>query len=226
VRAGAGEFYVLEDNLRVPSGVSYMLENRKMMMRLFPELFATQRIRPVQHYPTCCSRTSTRSRPPAKSGRPWPCSRRRHNSAYFEHAFLAQQMGVELVEGPDLFVQNDTVYMRTTHGPERVHVIYRASTTTFSTRWRSEPIRCSGCPALLGLPRRAGDARQCDRHRRRRRQVDLPYVPEMVASTFEEPILANVPTFLLHRKEDRDYTLAHLRSSSSRKRMARAATGC
>jgi uncharacterized circularly permuted ATP-grasp superfamily protein len=126
VRAGKGEYYVLEDNLRVPSGVSYMLENRKMMMRLFPELFATRSIRPIQHYPTCCSRTSARWVRSARTARPSRSSRRaRTTPRTFEHAFLAQQMGVELVEGQDLFVQNDTVYMRTTRGPRRVHVIYR-----------------------------------------------------------------------------------------------------
>src|SRR5262245_15895927 len=113
VRAGAGEYYVLEDNLRVPSGVSYMLENRNMMMRLFPELFATQRIRPVQHYPDLLL-ANLHAVAPAGEERPTVAvlTPGAHNSAYFEHAFLAQQMGVDLVEGQDLFVQNDTVYMR------------------------------------------------------------------------------------------------------------------
>ena len=118
VRAGEGEYYVLEDNLRVPSGVSYMLENRKMMMRLLPELFATQPIRPVQHYPDLLLE-NLRAVAPAGEDAPTVAvlTPGAYNSAYFEHAFLAQQMGVELVEGQDLFVQNDTVYMRTTQGP-------------------------------------------------------------------------------------------------------------
>ena len=106
VRAGAGEYYVLEDNLRVPSGVSYMLENRKMMMRLFPELFATRSIRPVQHYPDLLLENLRARRRPKGEDSPTVAvlTPGAYNSAYFEHAFLAQQMGVELVEGQDLFV--------------------------------------------------------------------------------------------------------------------------
>src|SRR5215831_10164371 len=105
VRADAGEFYVLEDNLRVPSGVSYMLENRKMMMRLFPELFATQAIKPVEHYPDLLLE-NLRGVAPAGEEHPEVAvlTPGAYNSAYFEHAFLAQQMGVELVEGQDMFV--------------------------------------------------------------------------------------------------------------------------
>ena len=126
VRAGQGEYYVLEDNLRVPSGVSYMLENRKMMMRLFPELFSKQPVAPVDHYPDLLLET-LRSVAPEGVSNPTvvlltPGS---YNSAYFEHTFLAQQMGIELVEGQDLFVRENTVYMRTTKGPRRVDVIYR-----------------------------------------------------------------------------------------------------
>ena len=111
-------YYVLEDNLRVPSGVSYMLENRKMMMRLFPELFATPSSRPVEHYPDCCSRRCARGAGGRGPSRPWcVLTPGAYNRAYFEHAFLAQQMGIELVEGQDLFVQDDIVYMRTTRGP-------------------------------------------------------------------------------------------------------------
>jgi uncharacterized circularly permuted ATP-grasp superfamily protein len=126
VRAGAGEFYVLEDNLRVPSGVSYMLENRKMMMRLFPDLFSLNKIAPVEHYPDLLLETLQAAAP---HGVHQPTAvvltPGIYNSAYFEHAFLAQQMGIELVEGKDLFVDKNTVYMRTTQGPQRVDVIYR-----------------------------------------------------------------------------------------------------
>ena len=120
VRADGGRYYVLEDNLRVPSGVSYMLENRKMMMRLFPELFATRSIRPVQHYPDLLLE-NLHAAAPAGQERPTVAvlTPGAYNSAYYEHAFLAQQMGVELVEGRDLFVEDDTVYMRTTRGPQR-----------------------------------------------------------------------------------------------------------
>ncbi|MGZ5102443.1 MAG: circularly permuted type 2 ATP-grasp protein, partial [Usitatibacter sp.] len=126
VRHSDGEYYVLEDNLRTPSGVSYMLENRKMMMRLFPELFAQQLIRPVDHYPDLLLETL---KAVAHNTADYPTivllTPGHHNSAYFEHAFLAQQMGIELVEGQDLFVLNSTVFMRTTQGPQKVDVIYR-----------------------------------------------------------------------------------------------------
>ena len=120
---GSGSYYVLEDNLRVPSGVSYMLENRKMMMRLFPELFSTHAIAPVAHYPDLLLET-LRSVAPGGSNDPTVVvlTPGHYNSAYFEHAFLAQQMGVELVEGQDLFVRNNVVYMRTTRGPHRVEI--------------------------------------------------------------------------------------------------------
>jgi uncharacterized circularly permuted ATP-grasp superfamily protein len=126
VRDDAGEFRVLEDNLRVPSGVSYMLENRKMMMRLFPELFSEHRIAPVDHYPDVLL-DNLRSVAPTGVADPTVVllTAGAHNSAYFEHAFLAQQMGIELVEGQDLFVRDEAVFMRTTQGPQRVDVIYR-----------------------------------------------------------------------------------------------------
>ena len=124
--ANVGEFFVLEDNLRVPSGVSYMLENRKMMMRLFPELFAQHRVAPVAHYPDLLLDT-LRQAAPDQNINPTVVvlTPGMYNSAYFEHAFLAQQMGVELVEGKDLFVQKEILYMRTTQGPKKVDVIYR-----------------------------------------------------------------------------------------------------
>src|SRR5207302_1815888 len=126
VGVAEGGYFVLEDNLRVQSVVSYMLENRKMMMRLFPELFARQAIRPVEHYPDMLLE-NLRGVAPAGEDQPEVAllTPGAHNSAYFEHAFLAQQMGVELVEGQDLFVQDDAVFMRTTRGPQRVHVVYR-----------------------------------------------------------------------------------------------------
>ncbi|MBP6280290.1 MAG: circularly permuted type 2 ATP-grasp protein, partial [Rhodocyclaceae bacterium] len=122
----SGEYFVLEDNLRTPSGVSYMLEDRKMMMRLFPELFARQAIAPVEHYPDMLL-NNLRSVAPVGSNDPnvVVLTPGQFNSAYFEHAFLAQQMGVELVEGNDLVVRDNTVYMRTTDGLRQVDVIYR-----------------------------------------------------------------------------------------------------
>jgi uncharacterized circularly permuted ATP-grasp superfamily protein len=146
VRNSDGQYYVLEDNLRTPSGVSYMLENRKMMMRLYPEMFENHHIAPVERYPGYLLQTLRESSPVDD-----PCvvvmTPGRFNSAYFEHSFLAQQMGVELVESADLFIKTGAVYMRTTEGPRRVDVIYRVSTTPISTRWPFAPTRCSACPA-------------------------------------------------------------------------------
>jgi uncharacterized circularly permuted ATP-grasp superfamily protein len=213
VRAGAGEYYVLEDNLRVPPGVSYMLENRKMMMRLFPELFATRSIRPVQHYPDMLLE-NLRGVGPKGEENPTVAvlTPGAYNSAYFEHAFLAQQMGVELVEGEDLFVQNETVYMRTTRGPQRVHVIYRRVDDDFLDPRAFRPDSMLGVPGLFAayragritLANAIGTGVADDKS-------IYPYVPDMIRFYLsEEPVLANVPTYLLHRKEDRDYALAHL----------------
>jgi len=213
VRAGEGEYYVLEDNLRVPSGVSYMLENRKMMMRLFPELFATQRIRPVQHYPDLLL-ANLYGLAPAGEEKPTVAvlTPGAHNSAYFEHAFLAQQMGVELVEGQDLFVQNDTVYMRTTRGPQRVHVIYRRVDDDYLDPRAFRPDSMLGVPGLFAAYRAGrvtlanaigtgvGDDKSI-----------YPYVPDMIRFYLsEEPVLANVPTYLCHKKDDCSYVLDHL----------------
>jgi len=122
VRDGDGTYYVLEDNLRTPSGVSYMLEDRKMMMRLFPEVFAKQRIAPVDHYPNLLLKT-LKSASRLDNPNVVVLTPGRFNSAFFEHAFLAREMGVELVEGADLFVQDLKVFMRTTDGPKAVDVI-------------------------------------------------------------------------------------------------------
>ena len=151
---GSGSYYVLEDNLRVPSGVSYMLENRKMMMRLFPELFSQHRVAPVAHYPDLLLET-LRAVAPASVSEPTVVvlTPGMHNSAYFEHAFLAQQMGIELVEGQDLFVKDNFVYMRTTQGPKRIDVIYRRVDDDFldPTAFRADS--SLGCAGLLAAYR-------------------------------------------------------------------------
>jgi uncharacterized circularly permuted ATP-grasp superfamily protein len=151
---GSGSYYVLEDNLRVPSGVSYMLENRKMMMRLFPELFSQHRVEPVAHYPDMLLET-LRAVAPAAVNEPTVVvlTPGMYNSAYFEHAFLAQQMGVELVEGQDLFVRDNFVYMRTTRGPKRVDVIYRRVDDDFLDPAVFRPDSSLGCPGLMGAYR-------------------------------------------------------------------------
>ncbi|HRF72900.1 MAG TPA: circularly permuted type 2 ATP-grasp protein [Accumulibacter sp.] len=213
VRAGAGETYVLEDNLRVPSGVSYLLEDRKMMMRLFPELFSRHLIAPVQHYPDMLLENL---RTVAPTGVVDPTvvvlTPGAYNSAYFEHTFLAQQMGIELVEGRDLFVKNETVFMRTTQGPQRVDVIYRRLDDDFLDPLAFNKESMLGVPGLLAAYR-AG-------------QVTLanaigagvaddksiyPYVPEMIRFYLgEEPTLHNVPTWMLRKPDDLKYVLAHL----------------
>ena len=214
VRAGAGEYYVLEDNLRVPSGVSYMLENRKMKMRLFPELFETRSIRPIQHYPDVLLE-NLRAVAPAGEESPTVAvlTPGAYNSAYFEHAFLAQQMGVELVEGQDLFVQNDTVYMRTTRGPERVHVIYRRVDDDFLDPLAFRKDSMLGVPGLFAAYRagRVTLANAIGTGVADDKSI-YPYVPDMIRFYWnEEPILSNVPTYMLYRKVDFEFAMDHLR---------------
>src|SRR5689334_1826289 len=213
VRAGQGEYYVLEDNLRVPSGVSYMLENRRMMMRLFPELFATRSIRPVQHYPDLLLE-NLHTVAPAGIERPTVAvlTPGAYNSAYFEHAFLAQQMGVELVEGQDLFVQNETVYMRTTRGPQRVHVIYRRVDDDFLDPLAFRRDSMLGVPGLFAAYRagRVTLANAIGTGVADDKSI-YPYVPDMIRFYLtEEPLLANVPTLVLSRPDDCAEALAHL----------------
>jgi uncharacterized circularly permuted ATP-grasp superfamily protein len=213
VRAGAGEFFVLEDNLRVPSGVSYMLENRKMMMRLFPDLFARHSIAPVEHYPDVLLDNLRRAAP---GGDPDPAvvvlTPGALNSAYFEHTFLAQQMGVELVEGKDLFVDDNYVFMRTTQGPRRVDVIYRRVDDDFLDPLAFRTDSALGVPGLLtsyragrvALANAMGTGIADDKS-------IYPYVPEMIEFYLgEKPILNNVPTYQCRKPDDLAYTLAHL----------------
>ena len=213
VRAGAGEFYVLEDNLRVPSGVSYMLEDRKMMMRLFPELFARNKIAPVDHYPDMLL-DNLRSVAPMGINDPTVVvmTPGMYNSAYFEHAFLAQQMGVELVEGKDLFVSDNTVFMRTTRGPKRVDVIYRRLDDDFLDPLAFRPDSSLGVPGLLSVYRagRVTLANAIGTGVADDKSI-YPFVPDMIKFYLsEEPVLNNVPTYQCRKKEDLDYTLANL----------------
>ena len=211
VRDGDGSYYVLEDNLRTPSGVSYMLEDRKMMMRLFPELFAAQRVAPVDHYPNLLL-DALKSSSPLDNPTVVVLTPGRFNSAYFEHAFLAREMGVELVEGADLFVQNDMVYAQTTRGAQRVHVIYRRINDDYLDPTVFRPESMLGVPGLFGAYRAGnvtlanapgtgvGDDKSV-----------YPYVPEMIRYYLsEEPILHNVPTWQLRNPDDLKYTLEHL----------------
>ena len=213
VRAGEGEFYVLEDNLRVPSGVSYMLEDRKMMMRLFPDLFARHKIAPVAHYPDLLL-DMLRSVAPQGVDDPTVVvmTPGMYNSAYFEHAFLAQQMGVELVEGQDLFVNDNHVYMRTTRGPQRVDVIYRRIDDDFLDPLVFRPDSSLGVPGLLSVYRagRVALANAIGTGVADDKSI-YPYVPDMIRFYLSEsPILNNVPTYQCRKKEDLQYTLDHL----------------
>ena len=211
VRDGDGTYYVLEDNLRTPSGVSYMLEDRKMMMRLFPELFAAQRIAPIDHYPSLLLSTLKTSSPVDD-----PCvvvlTPGLFNSAYFEHAFLAREMGVELVEGADLFVRDEHVYMRTTDGAKHVDVIYRRLDDVFLDPLAFNPDSMLGVPGLLSayrsgnvvLANAIGTGVADDKS-------IYPFVPDMIRFYLdEEPILANVPTFQCRKPEELSHVLAHL----------------
>ena len=213
VRAGEGEYYVLEDNLRTPSGVSYMLEDRKMMMRLFPDLFSSMSIAPVEHYPDLLLENL---RSVAQQGVINPnvvvLTPGQFNSAYFEHAFLAQQMGVELVEGNDLFVRDDTVFMRTTQGPQRVDVIYRRIDDDFLDPLAFRKDSALGVPGLFNAYR-AGRVTLANAIGTGIADDKAMYihVPEMIRFYCgEEPILSNVPTWELSKPDDRKYVLEHL----------------
>ncbi len=211
---GNGEYYVLEDNLRVPSGVSYMLEDRKMMMRLFPDLFNSHRVAPVAHYPDLLLETLRASAPAATSDPTVVVlTPGMYNSAYFEHAFLAQQMGVELVEGQDLFVKDKFCYMRTTRGPKRVDVIYRRVDDDYLDPQVFRPTSTLGCDGLMSAYR-AGNVSICNGVGTgvADDKSIYPYVPKMIEFYLgEKPILNNVPTFMCRNPEDLKYTLANLK---------------
>ncbi|RFD27419.1 hypothetical protein CER19_18145 [Pseudomonas sp. GL93] len=211
VRDGDGTYYVLEDNLRTPSGVSYMLEDRKMMMRLFPEVFAKQRIAPVDHYPNLLLKT-LKSASRLDNPNVVVLTPGRFNSAFFEHAFLAREMGVELVEGADLFVQDLKVFMRTTDGPKAVDVIYRRIDDAFLDPQAFNPESMLGVPGLVAaycagnvvLANAIGTGVADDKS-------IYPYVPAMIRFYLdEEPILQNVPTFQCRKPDELSHVLANL----------------
>ena len=211
VRDGDGSYYVLEDNLRTPSGVSYMLEDRKMMMRLFPELFAAQRVAPVDHYPNLLLDT-LKSSSPLDNPNVVVLTPGRFNSTYFEHAFLSREMGVELVEGADLFVRDDKLFMRTTSGAVQVDVIYRRLDDAFLDPLAFNPGSMLGVPGLLAcyrsgnvvLANAVGTGVADDKS-------VYPYVDDMIRFYLsEEPILKNVPTFQCRKPTELSHVLANL----------------
>lgn len=214
VRGADGVLYALEDNLRIPSGVSYMLENRQVAKRVFPELFDTTAILPVDEYPSQLYDTLAALTPrPGEQPVIALLTPGIYNSAYFEHAYLAQAMGIELVEGTDLFVDDDDcTYMRTVHGPQRVDVIYRRVDDMFIDPEAFNPESVLGVRGLIrswragkvALANAPGAGVADDK-------VVFAYVPQMIRYYLdEEPILPNVPSYLCHREEDRRYVLDHL----------------
>ena len=213
VRDRDGQYYVLEDNLRVPSGVSYVLENREVLKQIFPRVFEGLPVRPVNEYPSRLLEMLESIAPDGVSSpRVVVLSPGIYNSAYFEHSFLAQQMGIQLVEGRDLLVSGDTVYMRTTRGLERVDVIYRRIDDDFLDPEAFRADSLLGVPGILraykagrvALANAPGNGVADDK-------VIYAYVPEVIRYYLDqEPILPNVPTYLCWRDQDRKYVLEHL----------------
>ena len=213
VRDRDGEYYVLEDNLRVPSGVSYVLENREVLKRIFPQVFEGLNVRPVTEYPSRLLEMLQSLAPrPSDSPRVVVLTPGIFNSAYFEHSFLAQQMGVQLVEGRDLAATPSGVFMRTTKGPERVDVIYRRIDDDFLDPQAFRADSLLGVPGLMAafqaghvaLANAPGNGVADDK-------VVYAYVPEIIRYyTGEDAILPSVPTFLCWRDKDRQHVLQNL----------------
>ncbi|MEI6573917.1 MAG: circularly permuted type 2 ATP-grasp protein [Alphaproteobacteria bacterium] len=214
VRTGENDFFVLEDNLRTPSGVSYMLEDREAMMHLFPELFAAHRVAPVERYPEMLRQTLESVAPAGCTGDPTIAvlTPGIYNSAFFEHSFLADQMGVELVQGSDLFVEDGALYMRTITGKEKIDVLYRRVDDAYLDPLTFRPDSSLGVPGLFDLYR-AG----------RVTIVNAPgtgiaddkavyaYVPDIIEFyTGQKPILQNVPTWRCAVKDECAHVLANL----------------
>jgi uncharacterized circularly permuted ATP-grasp superfamily protein len=207
-------FYVLEDNARTPSGVSYMLENREIMLRLFPELFSRHRVAPVENYPDELLATLKSVAASTSSADPTVVllTPGVFNSAYYEHSFLADKLGVELVEGRDLFVKDEQVFMRTTQGPERVDVIYRRIDDDFLDPLAFRPDSALGVPGLMSayqagnvtLANAVGTGIADDK-------AVYSYMPAILKFYLgEEPILKNVPTWRCREPEHLAYVLDHL----------------
>ena len=214
VRTGENDFFVLEDNTRTPSGVSYMLENRETMMHMFPDLFARNRVAPVENYPENLLRTLESVAPRGMDAEPTIAllTPGQYNSAYFEHSFLADQMGVELVEGRDLAIIDGYLQMKTTQGLQRLDVIYRRIDDDFIDPLVFRPDSILGVPGLFNAYR-AG----------RVTIVNAPgggiaddkaiysYIPEIIRFySGRAPILQNVPTYSCRRPDDLKYVLEHL----------------
>jgi uncharacterized circularly permuted ATP-grasp superfamily protein len=214
VRVDADTFYVLEDNARTPSGVSYMLENREIMMRLFPELFSRHRVSPVENYPDELLATLKSVAPRTASADPTVVllTPGIYNSAYYEHSFLADKLGIELVEGRDVVVKGQVAYMRTTEGLKRIDVIYRRIDDDFLDPLAFRPDSALGVPGLMSvyqagnltLANAVGTGIADDK-------AVYSYMPEIVKFFLgEEPILKNVPTWRCREPDHLTYVLEHL----------------
>jgi len=214
VRVDADTFYVLEDNARTPSGVSYMLENREIMLRLFPELFSRHRVAPIDHYPDELLATLQSVAPAGAAADPTVVllTPGIYNSAYYEHSFLADKLGVELVEGRDLFVKGGMVFMRTTQGPKRVDVIYRRIDDDFLDPLAFRPDSALGVPGLMTayqagnvtLANAVGTGIADDK-------AVYSYMPAIVKFFLgEDPILKNVPTWRCREQEHLSYVLDNI----------------
>ncbi len=213
IRDEDGKFYILEDNLRTPSGVSYMLENREMTKRIFPEMLTLNNVRIINDYPLLLHNIMLKLDP---NGNPNPnivlLTPGVFNSAYYEHTFLARQMGIPLVEGRDLVVDNHKVYMKTTNGLEQVNVIYRRVDDDYLDPLVFIPESTLGVPGLMGAYRKGnvaivnavGNGVADDK-------AVYSYVPDMIAYYLnEEQILPNVPTYKLSLSENRDYVFNNI----------------
>jgi uncharacterized circularly permuted ATP-grasp superfamily protein len=214
VRTSPDDFYVLEDNARTPSGVSYMLENREMMLRLFPDLVSQANVAPVETYPDLLRETLRSVAPDSPEAEPTivVLTPGPYNSAFYEHSFLADKMGVELVEGADLFVRDNIVYMRTTEGPRRVHVIYRRLDDAFLDPLFFRPDSSLGVPGLVAaylagnvtLANAIGTGVSDDK-------AMYTYMPEVIRFyTGQDAILSNVPTWRCREPDALAYVLDHL----------------
>jgi len=214
VRTGPGEFFVLEDNARTPSGVSYMLENRETMLQMFPELFSKNRVQPVQHYPIDLRRSLAACAPKAAGANPTVAvlTPGIYNSAYFEHAFLADQMGVELVEGHDLRVVDGRVAMRTTHGYKAIDVLYRRVDDDFLDPLNFNPESQLGVPGIMDVYRAGGiTIANAPGTGISDDKAIYSYMPEIVEFyTGERPLLQNVPTHRCSEPDALAYVLDNL----------------
>ncbi len=215
IRGDDGKFYVLEDNLRTPSGVSYMLENREVTKRIFPDMFAGNSVRLINHYPILLHQLLLSLAPQqVHNPRVVLLTPGVYNSAYYEHTFLARQMGIPLVEGRDLVVDHHNVYMKTTGGLSRIHVIYRRIDDEYLDPLTFHPQSVLGIPGLMDAYRKGnvaianavGNGVADDK-------AVYAYVPQMIRYYLnEEPILNNVPTFQMENKDEREHVYSQLNS--------------